>query len=139
MNDSKVGFSSPEAAETAFYSAFTDCNVQAMNAVWADDDVICIHPGSSALVGHDAVMRSWTNILTDADPPNLYIKVISRFVRNNFAVHVLEEHIKPASGATGSTTVILVTNIYHQSDDGWHMVEHHASIPSSSQRQHTLQ
>jgi len=139
MNDSKAGFSTPEAVETAFYAAFADCDVQAMNAVWADDDVICIHPGSSALIGHDAVMRSWINILTDADPPNLHIEVISRIVCDKLAVHVVEEHIAPVAGAPGTTSVVLATNIYRHEDDGWRMLEHHASLPRSSQRFHTLQ
>jgi ketosteroid isomerase-like protein len=139
MSNSKFDFSTPHDAETAFYTAFADCDVQAMDAVWADGDVICIHPGTSALIGHDTVMRSWINILTHAEPPNIHIEVVDRYVGTDLAVHVVVEHIRPASGATGLKAVVVATNIYRREEDGWRILEHHASVPSSSQRQQTLQ
>lgn len=139
MSDSKFDFSTPDDVETAFYTAFVDCDVQAMDAIWADGDVICIHPGSSALVGHDMVMRSWLNILTHAEPPNIHIEVLDRYVGTDLAVHVVEEHIRSASGTPGSTAVVVATNIYRREENGWHIYEHHASVTNSSRRQQTLQ
>jgi ketosteroid isomerase-like protein len=139
MSDSEAGFSTPEAAEEAFYMAFADCDIQAMAKVWAMSEVICIHPGSTALVGYDAVMRSWTNILTNAEPPNMRIEVLSRYVSIDLAVHLVEEHIKPGEGTPGTTLVVLATNIYRREQDEWRILEHHASLPRSSQRQPTLQ
>jgi len=133
-NDS--GFSTPEAAETAFYKAFADCDLQAMDAVWAEAEVICIHPGSTALLGREAVMRSWINILTQAEPPNLHIEVLSRTVANELAVHMVEEHITPVTGSPESTSVVLATNVYCLETNGWRLLEHHSSIPRPRQTTH---
>ena len=139
MSTSDPAFSTPEAVEAAFYAAFCACDIQAMDMVWARTEVICIHPGSTALVGRNVVLRSWKNILMDAEPPHLHIEVISRIVSDKLAVHVVEEHIAPVAGAAGTTSVVLATNIYRHEEGGWRMLEHHASLPRTSQRQHTLQ
>jgi ketosteroid isomerase-like protein len=139
MSKLQAEFHTPQAVETAFYTAFTNCDVQAMDTVWADDNVICIHPGSSVLVGHEAVMRSWMNILTDAEPPNLHVQVLYRHVGTDLALHVVEEQIIPNSGNPETTSVVLATNIYRSYLNGWRMVEHHASLCKTARRRHTLQ
>ena len=56
-------FSSPEAAEEAFYSAFAQGDHGAMMRVWArGDDTECIHPAGPRLCGYDAIARSWEAI-----------------------------------------------------------------------------
>lgn len=139
MKDSDIDFQTPEAVENAFYSAFTECNTQAMSTVWANDDIICIHPGSSVLVGYTAVMRSWQNILSNAEPPHLYVEVLNCYVTSDLAVHVVKEHIRSEAPQSESVTVVLATNIYRRGPYGWRMIEHHASVPSNARRQHTLQ
>ena len=139
MSNLQADFRTPQAVETAFYTAFTNCDVQAMDTVWAEGNVICIHPGSSALVGHEAVMRSWMHILTDAEPPNLHVLVLYRHVGTDLAMHVVEEQIIQNSGNTESTSVVLATNIYRNNINGWRMVEHHASLCKTARRRHTLQ
>jgi len=129
-------FSSSEEAEAAFYAAFANCDLRAMDVVWADAEVICIHPGSTALVGRNIVMQSWSNILTNAEPPNLNVEVLSRTVRNELAVHVVEEQITPLTGSPESTSVVLATNVYCLEADGWYLLEHHASVPRPRQTTH---
>ena len=129
-------YSSSEAAEAAFYKAFANCNLQAMDAVWADTEVVCIHPGSTALVGREVVMRSWTHILTNAEPPDLGVEVLSRTVRDKLAVHVVEEHLTPVTDSSASTLVVLATNVYCLEGDGWRLLEHHASTPRPRQTTH---
>jgi len=129
-------FSSSEAAEAAFYAAFANCDLYAMDVVWADAEVICIHPGSSALIGRKVVMRSWSNILTNAEPPTLKVEVLSRILRDDLAVHVVEEHISPVTGSPEPTSVVLVTNVYCLEADGWRLLEHHASMPRPKQTTH---
>ncbi len=138
MSESRFvsNFSTSEAAETAFYAAFANCDVHAMDVVWANARVICIHPGSIALVGRDVVMRSWSNILTNAEPPTLKVEVLSRIVRDNLALHLVEEHITPVTGSPEPTSVVLATNIYCLETDGWRLLEHHASIPRPRQTTH---
>lgn len=144
---SDLDLSTPEAAEAAFYAAFAACDVKAMDAVWAADNVICIHPGSLALVGRVAVMRSWTNMLLYAEPPNIHIEVLSRIANADLAVHVVEEHITAGYGDSASTSKVLATNVYRYEGDGWRLLEHHASVSripqadtdSASNRKRTLQ
>jgi len=130
------GFSSPEAAEAAFYAAFANCNVQAMDMVWANAEVVCIHPGSMALLGREAVMRSWINILSQAEPPNLHIELVSRTESDGLAIHVVEEHITPQTGSPEPTSVVLATNIYRLETSGWRLLEHHASTPRPRKTPH---
>lgn len=144
---SELDLSTPEAAEAAFYDAFADCDVKAMDAVWADGNVICIHPGSSALVGRDAVMRSWENMLLYAEPPNIRVEVLSRTASDGLAVHVVEEHITSGYGDSASSSMVLATNIYRYEDNRWQLLEHHASVPkfprstseTATHSKHTLQ
>jgi ketosteroid isomerase-like protein len=100
-----------------------------MEIIWAGDDVICIHPGSSALVGRDAVMRSWANMLLNAEQPNIRVNVLSRTSRDGLAVHVVEEHITSGYGDTASVSMVLATNVYRETEEGWRLLEHHASVP----------
>lgn len=139
MSDSDSDFQSPEAVEKAFYTAFAACDAQAMAKVWADDSVICIHPGSSALIGHAAVIRSWQNILSNAEPPKLHVELIHRHVSNDLALHIVEEQIRSETTQSKSVAVVLATNVYRRDDNGWHMIQHHASVSNSAHRQHTLQ
>jgi len=120
---------SPEAAEQAFYRAFSECDVGAMAQVWAEHEVICIHPGSMVLQGRNAVLQSWAEILGDAARPAIGVQSISQVRHGDLAVHVVEEHITPRRGSDASPSVILATNIFRLIGDAWYMVEHHASLP----------
>jgi uncharacterized protein (TIGR02246 family) len=120
---------SPEDAERAFYHAFTQCDPQAMGRVWAEDGVICIHPGGTLLQGRTAVLQSWAQILTGALKPSVRIETISRFRHGDLAVHVVEEHITPGSGSSASASMILATNVFRLIDGAWYLVAHHASLP----------
>lgn len=54
----------------AFYQAFAERDMDAMDAIWADDDAVaCIHPGWQPLEGREAVLESWRAILSNADSP----------------------------------------------------------------------
>ena len=130
MSELKVipNYASADAAEAAFYAAFADCDIQAMDAVWADAEVICIHPGSAVLIGREVVMQSWSHILTNAESPDLTVEILSRTVCNELAVHVVEEHIAPLAGSPEPALVVLATNVYSLESDGWRLREHHASI-----------
>ncbi|KPJ88420.1 MAG: hypothetical protein AMJ53_16845 [Gammaproteobacteria bacterium SG8_11] len=129
MNEAEMNFPSPQAAEDAFYAAFADCDYKAMEAVWAGEGIVCIHPGSSALIGHQAVMRSWANMLLNAEPPNIHVNVLSSTITDGLAVHVVEEHITSGYGDSASVSMVLATNVYQHSDEGWRLLEHHASVP----------
>lgn len=130
------GFATADEAEHAFYHAFASCDYKAMAAVWLDDKVVCIHPGSNAIYGYDAVMQSWSEILNDSTLPDILFNVVNKSINENLAVHLVEEHIATEPGAE---VVVLATNVYKRFEDGWLMIEHHASMIPAQSDKRTLQ
>ena len=60
-------FPTAQDAENAFYEALERGDLEAMMAVWAEDeDIVCVHPGGPRLVGYDAVRASWERIFAGA-------------------------------------------------------------------------
>jgi len=133
---SKLELKTPEEAESVYYEAFMHCDKEVMAALWADGDVVCVHPGSGAIVGHDAVVRSWSHIFTNAQTPEITYTVAKQTVSDGLAVHIVAEEIA-TSGTT--STVVLATNVYQKFDSGWLMIEHHASLIQAKQQGQTLQ
>ena len=136
MQSTQKNHISADEAEAAFYAAFSHCDREAMGDVWANDDVVCVHPGSNVIVGYDAVMRSWANIFSNAALPNIAINVIKRTLDVTLAVHLVEEVIATGENAYVS---VLATNVYRKYEDGWYMVEHHGAIVQAATESHTLQ
>jgi ketosteroid isomerase-like protein len=59
----KMLFATPQDAEAAFYEAFMKQDLEAMMAVWADDDeVYCVHPRGARVTGVAHVRESWRQI-----------------------------------------------------------------------------
>ncbi|HEY6335991.1 MAG TPA: nuclear transport factor 2 family protein, partial [Alphaproteobacteria bacterium] len=60
------------AVNEAFYRAFADRDLTAMDKVWARVvEVACVHPGWAPLYGRDAVMESWAGILSNPSAPDI--------------------------------------------------------------------
>lgn len=136
MTISSTGFANSQEVEAAFYKAFANCDAAAMAALWARDDVICVHPGSNAIIGHEAVIRSWRYIFDGAELPDIQVHLVKTVSSENLAVHIIEEHI---STGERSSAALLVTNVYRKFDTGWLMVEHHGSVIHSASESHTVQ
>lgn len=120
-------FDTPQDAEAAFYEAFETKDVDAMMSVWANSaDVVCIHPMGPNLSGSDSVRDSW-QILFD-NGPNLTFNVdtIQYVEDDNMAVHVVRQNITVNDDAH-NMPVIIATNVYRRTEDGWQMVLHHSS------------
>ena len=88
MTDIKLKLDTPEEAETVFYEAFRHGDQQVMTALWSDKDVICIHPGSGAIVGHEAVVRGWKHIFHNAAQPSISYTVTQRIITDELMVRV---------------------------------------------------
>ncbi|GJM04519.1 MAG: hypothetical protein DHS20C09_05100 [marine bacterium B5-7] len=136
MKDLVSGFTTPQEVEAAFYSAFAKCDTKAMNAVWAEEKVVCIHPDAQPIFGYDGVTRSWANILNNAELPNMLFNVVNSTVKDSLAIHVVEEQFVIGSDAT---VVILATNVYQKFEAGWLMIEHHGSSVPVQLEERTMQ
>ena len=130
------GYETPDDAEDAFYAAFSTCDLKRMQEVWADDEIVCVHPGSHAIFGYDNIIRSWRHIFHEAEMPDIIFNVVNAIESEVLAIHVVEEHIVTGND---SEIVVLATNVYQNFDDGWLMIEHHGSLIQSQAEGITLQ
>lgn len=123
----KLVFSSPEAAEEAFYRAMQKGDLDLMMSVWAEDDNIsCVHPGGKRIDGRAAVRQSFEQVLKASPRMEFRLSDAAHVYDQNLAVHVLHENIRLGDDKHYQPPVIA-TNVYHLTDSGWRMVMHHAS------------
>jgi ketosteroid isomerase-like protein len=123
----KTLFANSQEAEAAFYDALSKGNLEAMMAVWADDDEIyCVHPGGQRIAGVENVRESWRRIFNSGQTLSFQLRARHEIHGMMVAIHNVYEHISVA-GQGSSRTPMLATNIYLRTDRGWRMVAHHAS------------
>lgn len=121
-------YPTPADAEAAFYTAIEDKDIERMLNVWLESDhVICIHPMGARLQGREEILGSWRNIFSNDSALRFTIADVDQQLSGKLAVHILHERIAPASNPE-KLTVVVTTNAYKLTDDGWKMVLHHASI-----------
>ena len=134
----KLVFSSPEAAEEAFYRAMQKRDLELMMGVWAEDDnITCVHPGGSRLDGRAAVRASFEQILGAAMAMEFRLSDVSHYYDQNLAVHVLHEHIRLRQDSHFQPPVVA-SNVYRLTENGWRMVMHHASQTRPSRQPASL-
>lgn len=106
------------AANAAFYRAFAERDVAAMDALWARSvPVACIHPGWQVLNGRDAVMASWRGILAGVPPAIRCSDEIPR-VAGTAAFVVCTESLDAGE--------LVATNVFVQEAGDWKLAHHHA-------------
>ena len=112
-------------ANDAFYNAFIARDIVALEILWASNaQVVCIHPGWPPLYGREAVMRSWTDILSSPNSPKIVCKdAKTHFLTDNICYVTCFELI--GGGAT------VATNMFLKEGDSWKMIHHHASPTSA--------
>ena len=87
-------FPSPQDCETAFYEALEKSDLDAMMAVWADDEeIVCIHPGAARLVGHDAVRAAWRRMFEGGAQLTVHVGQILAMQSMMMATHSVHEFI----------------------------------------------
>lgn len=114
-------------AEDAFYGALARGDLNAVMALWADDeDVVCVHPSGTRLVGIRAIRDSYAQILANGP---LRVATGDLCVQSGVmvAVHSLTERITIASPRQPRIVRVVATNVYMKGPDGWRIVLHHAS------------
>jgi ketosteroid isomerase-like protein len=118
----------PEAAEAAFYAAFEARSLDAMMAVWADDDgIACIHPLAAPLDGRAAVAAGWRSMFEAAGQFRTQIETAHEMREAELVIRIVREYLIIGQ-ETAPRPPILATNVYRrEADGGWRMVLHHAS------------
>ena len=119
-------FTSPEAAERAFYLAIEKADIRLLGDVWANDDgVVCIHPGCGRNEGRRAVLESFSELFVDAPSIEFSISDSVHSGFGNIAIHTVREEVHLAGQVISS---MVATNVFQKNDSGeWSMVLHHSS------------
>ena len=121
-------FPTAQDAENAFYDALESADLDAMMAVWADDEeIVCVHPGWPRLAGQDQVREGWRRIFSGS--PKMRVQLSQQVAVSEVmvAVHSVHESITLA-GEKGAQAPVVATNVYLRTAAGWRMVAHHGSV-----------
>ena len=110
-------------ANDAFYAAFLGRDMEAMEALWAQDvPVACVHPGWHALDERDEVMESWRGILASDAAPEVACRGAWAQLHGDCALVTCYEQI--------GNSLLVATNVFRRLDgpEGrqWKMVHHQA-------------
>lgn len=120
-------FPTAQDAESAFYDAFTKGDLEAMMAVWADDDdIYCVHPQGPRLIGMEQVRESWRQIFASGQRLSFQLRGQHTLQGMMMSVHSVYEQIAVAGDPRGRQPVVA-TNVYLRTERGWRIVAHHAS------------
>jgi len=107
------------AANIAFYRAFAERDLKAMDRLWAQrTEVACIHPGWIPCRGRREVMQSWTEILANPDSPRIRCLRPQATLCGAIGVVVCYEAIE--------RNYLIATNLFVLEGGEWKLIHHHA-------------
>jgi ketosteroid isomerase-like protein len=116
---------SPAEVEAAFYDAMNRADVDALMALWADDEeIVCVHPNGLRLIGHRAIRESY-DVLLEHGGVHIQPQQLHEMHNLMSAVHTVVE------GATvfrGDPAHLVATNVYLKTPKGWRIAVHHVSV-----------
>lgn len=126
-----LGGSSDET-ETAFYDALQRGDIELLMACWAeDDDIVCVHPGGPRLLGPGAIRTAFEAMFSHGTVRARPVQV-HRVVALTSAVHSVLEQVEVMLPDGLHQAIVLATNVYHKTPEGWRLVAHHASPGGAS-------
>ena len=121
-------FPTAQDAENAFYEALERADLEAMMAVWSEDEeIVCVHPAGQRLAGQAQVREVWQQMF--AGGANMRVQIAQRVAVTGMmvAVHSVYENIAVA-GEQRPRPPMVATNVYLRTPSGWRMAVHHASL-----------
>lgn len=121
---------SPDEIEARLYDALRRGDLEALMALWADDEeIVCVHPGGPRVVGAAAIRASFEALFAHGgiavQPEQRH-----RMHQSDSAFHHLVERVQLRGD--GGTAWVLASNYYVKTALGWRLAAHHAS-PGSPQ------
>jgi hypothetical protein len=124
--ENPLRFDTAQDAEQAFYRAFATADFELLKSVWASQEIACVHPGGALILESQAVLESWSRILSGQGAMNLRVEVLYRLTQEKQVVHVVRERFGSVPG--DEARAVFATNVYRKGMGGWRMHLHHASI-----------
>lgn len=100
-----------EFANEAFYLAFEGKDFDAMSHIWSEQgQPVCLHPGWPALIGREAILTSWKNILANPNQGHVSFidPVITPISETSAAVICYEK---------AGDQIMVATNVFKIEDD----------------------
>ncbi|MEC4016891.1 nuclear transport factor 2 family protein [Streptomyces sp. H27-D2] len=124
-----------ELANTALYEAMEQGDAEAMDELWLDGQVSCVHPGWPVLRGRGEVLRSYALIMANTEYIQFFLTDVEIDVVGDTALVTCTENILsggPAEddGAVGPLIgqLVVATNVFRRADSGdWKVWAHHGS------------
>jgi uncharacterized protein (TIGR02246 family) len=120
-------FPTAQDAENAFYDALERADLEAMMAVWSEDEeIVCVHPAGQRLAGQAQVREAWRQMF--AGGPHMRVRITQQVVVSGMmvAVHSVHENITVA-GEQRPRPPMVATNVYLRTPAGWRLAVHHAA------------
>ena len=125
----------PQDIEAQFYEALQRGDIEALMAVWSDDeDIVCVHPGGPRIVGAAAIRATFDSIFANG-PISVHPEKLRTVNTGHCAVHNLMERVDISTDEGPNTAWVITTNVYIKTDQGWRLVAHHASPGSPRELQ----
>jgi ketosteroid isomerase-like protein len=107
------------AANKAYYEAFNAHDEKAMAALWAHDNVSCVHPGWPSLIGRRAVLASYGEIFRNPRQEPIMSRQETALVGDGEGRVICIE--------TLGDSALVATNWFRLVDGKWRLVHHQAS------------
>ncbi|RFO94791.1 DUF4440 domain-containing protein [Rhodoferax lacus] len=118
----------PDDVEAAFYEGLRSGDLDKLMACWADeDDIACIHPGGTRLLGMAAIRAAFEAMFANGGAVPVTAEHIRRVDSMASAVHHVLERVDVLTSEGAVQAYVLATNVYHKTAQGWRLVVHHAS------------
>lgn len=135
MSSARTDIEAVEAANTALYEAVERGDLEAMGALWLEDEVSVVHPGWPVLTGRGEVMRSYALIMANTEYIQFFLTDVEVSVLGDTALVSCTENILsggPAEddGSAGPLVggLVVATNVFRRVEDGaWKVWSHHGS------------
>jgi len=121
-------FPTPQDVEAAFYEAIERGDLEALMAVWAEDEeIVYIPPGGPRMTGYASVRDAWRRIFESGQ--RLTVTLTQPVILQGMlvSIHSLCEQIGLRGNEAGQTAPLVATNVYVRGALGWRLLLHHAS------------
>ncbi|MFE6778174.1 nuclear transport factor 2 family protein [Streptomyces sp. NPDC057702] len=123
-----------ERANTALYEAMERGDTAALDTMWLDGDVSCVHPGWPVLRGRSEVLRSYALIMANTEYIQFFLTDVEVSVLGDTALVTCTENILSGGPAEEEGTLgplvgqlVVATNVFRRGADGWRVWSHHGS------------
>lgn len=117
----------PEDVENAFYEAIARADLDALMALWADDEeIVCVLPDGRRFLGAAAIRERWRALFSANTRIAVRISQPLRWSSMLLAVHHVVETFYAADDPAPKSCV-LATSVFQRGARGWRLLAHHAS------------